>query len=103
MTAENQFLRGQNPLLTELELELTRRPQHTPLAANRRARCGGGPAGPAAAAGRCRRGRYAVAQHVAASQAAASRGASADAAAPCQRSTARRRTRSTASADAQRV
>ena len=82
MTAENQFLRGQNPLLPELEL--TRRPQHTPLAAQRRARCGGGPAGPAAAAGRCRRGRYAVAQYVAASQAAASRVASADAAAPCQ-------------------
>ena len=82
MTAENQFLRGQNPLLPELEL--TRRPQHTPLAAQRRARCGGGPAGPAAAAGRCRRGRCAVAQHVAASQAAASRVASADAAAPCQ-------------------
>ena len=82
MTAENQFLRGQNPLLPELEL--TRRPQHTPLAAQRRARCGGGPAGPAAAAGRIRRGRYAVAQYVAASQAAASRVASADAAAPCQ-------------------
>ena len=71
MAAENQFLRGQNPLLPALEH--TRRPQHTPLAANRRARCGGGPAGPAAAAGRCRRGRYAVAQYVAASQAAASR------------------------------
>ena len=90
MTAENQFLRGQNPLLPELEL--TRRPQHTPLAANRRARCGGGPAGPAAAAGRIRRGRYAVAQHVAAiAGSSVARRERLNAAAPSPRATARRR------------
>ena len=84
MTAENQFLRGQNPLLPELELTSSRVARNTPHWPQKKGPLRRRPSGPAAAAGQIRRGRYAVAQYVAASQAAASRVASADAAAPCQ-------------------